>query len=392
MTKRQIIIVAVGLSIIFGSVFLAGFLASLKQNEEKEAPPIPVKAVKTAPVNYKDIQTTISGYGRVVAAEQIELIAEKSGQIKRNGALLKVGRDFNAGQLIFAIDDNEQRLNLLSAKSNFLKDLASVLPDIKIDFVEAYEKWNRYFNSINLDESIPELPKYATEKEKTFLATRNIFSSYYNIKSQETSLAKHRVYAPYKGTITEVYQQEGSVVNPGTRVAKYIRTDKKELRIAVEVENIKWVKKGSAVLITDDSESHRWTGRISRIGEYVNPNTQSLDVFIEITKGSKLLYDGLYLKAVLSGAEIADAAILPREAVFDRNKVYVLEDTVLKVREITVHKTDENTVVYNGLKKGELVVVEPLLNAFNNMPAKNLDMVSEEMADTGSTKVIQTAN
>ena len=35
------------------------------------------------------------------------------------------------------------------------------------------------------------MPDYKTDKEKTFLATKNIFSNYFNIKRSETNLRKH---------------------------------------------------------------------------------------------------------------------------------------------------------------------------------------------------------
>jgi len=373
MDKRKIIIVAIGIFILGGSVVLSVVLSGMKQNEEKEKLVIPVKAVRTETVKYNDVETSITGFGRVLAAESIQIIAEKSGKIQRNGARLKEGKSFKEGEFLFRIDDTEAQLNLLSQKSNFLRDLASILPDMKIDFPDSYEQWKNYFNSIELDKDIPKIPNYNSEKEKTFLATKNIFSGYYNIKSTEASLEKHNVYAPFRGTITEVFQQEGSFVNPGSPVVNFIRTDKKELRIAVDVEEIKWIKRGSEVRIIDESSSKEWPGIVSRIGEYVNQNTQSLDVFVEIGAGTGVLYDGQYLKAVLAGARIENASIIPREAVFDRNKVYVFKDSVLKVRNIQVEKSDENTIVYRGLNEGEEVVVEALLNAYNNMKVRRLE-------------------
>jgi multidrug efflux pump subunit AcrA (membrane-fusion protein) len=371
---------------------LAGWLSSFKQEAANEPVPEIVKSVKTAPVIYGDVKTKIMGYGRVLAAETIDLVAEKSGLILRNNGRLKEGRDFRTGEIIFRIDDTEQQLSLQSQKSNFLRDLASVLPDIRIDFPESYDKWNQYFNAIVLDEPLPELPEYASEKEKTFMATKNIFSGYYDIKGTETALGKYIVYAPFNGTITEVFQQEGSVVNPGTRVATYIRTDKKELRIAVDVQNIEWIDKGTPAIIYDETENHQWTGRVSRMGDYLNPNTQSLDVFIEINPGRRKLYDGQYLKAQMEGAMVRNAAVIPREAVFNKNQVYVLNDSVLNVEEIEVARTDPSTVIYRGLKGGTEVVVEPLLNAFNNMKAQKLG--EEQTTDSASNEsnIVQTSN
>ncbi|MEM7552059.1 MAG: efflux RND transporter periplasmic adaptor subunit [Bacteroidota bacterium] len=394
MKTRQVVIVACGLLLLIGSVFLMQFLGSQKEEPEKEIPVIPVKAVKTEKVEYSSIPTLTTAYGRVISAEAIDIIAEKSGQILRGNTLLKAGRSFNKGELLFALEDTEVRLNLQSSKSNFLKDLASILPDLKIDFPDSYEKWNSYFKSVEIDKELPNLPNYDDPKEKTFLATQNILSSYYNIKSTEAGLRKYRVYAPFKGTITDVYLQSGSFVNPGGRVIRIIRTDRIEMRVSVEVDDIQWIKKGGKVDVYSQNGEEYWTGTVSRIGDFVNQTTQSIDVFVAINSLGKTIYDGQYLKAELKGKEIEEGAILPREAVFEGNKVYVLADTVLKVREIDIRKTNENTVVYNGLKQGTELVVEPLINAYNNMPAKKLEssLVKENDSLSNATDVRAVTN
>jgi multidrug efflux pump subunit AcrA (membrane-fusion protein) len=292
-----------------------------------------------------------------------------------------------------SIDDSEEQLNLQSKKSNFLKELASVLPDFKVDFPSSYPKWKEYFESVEIDKPIPELPPYSDDKEKTFLATKNIFSSFYDIKRTEVSLRKYHVYAPFDGTITQVYLQVGSFVNPGVQVIKIIRTDESELKVAVEVPDVEWIKTGSAAKIYSRDEDRYWTGYVSRIGEYVNQNTQSIDVFIEIHNEGDL-YDGQYLQVMLKGPVLDEVAEVPREAVFDQDKVYVLEDSLLKVRKIDVLKINQNSIVFNGLKEGSDLVIEPLLNAYNNMRAtKSESRFGEQSQNNEDTfSVIRTAN
>ena len=52
---------------------------------------------------------------------------------------------------------------------------------------------------------------------------------------------------------------------------------------------------------------------------------------------------------------------------YNTNEVYVVEDTLLKVKQVFVHRTMEENVVISGLNEGEDLVVEPLVNAHNNM-------------------------
>lgn len=174
MKPRQFIILGIGLVVIAGSILLSGMLGGMKEAPEVK-PPLEIKKfVKTEPVKYGEIPTQVVAHGRVRTAESLDIIAEVSGRMSAGQIPLKEGQSFKKGTLLYKIDDTEVRLNLQSQKSNFLKDLAAIMPDLKIDFSDNYQAWEDYFNSIDLNNSLPELPDYKSNKEKTFLATKNI--------------------------------------------------------------------------------------------------------------------------------------------------------------------------------------------------------------------------
>ena len=79
--------------------------------------------------------------------------------------------------------------------------------------------------------------------------------------------------------------------------------------------------------------------------------------------------------------------VIPRNAIFNGTQVFVVADTLLKVRDIQIHKINPQSVVFSGLGEGEDLVVEPLINAHNNMRVWKL---SEK--ESSSTTVTLTAN
>ena len=293
MKLRQVIIVIIGISLVVVSFISMGILGGMKEAPLKAERPVVKKYVKTAPVVYTNVKTEILAFGRVRTAQSLDLIAEVSGRMSEGSVRLKEGQRFKKGDLLFKIDDEEARLNLQSQKSNFLRDLAAILPDMKIDFSENFATWEEYFNSIDLERSLPELPKFKSQKEKTFLATKNIYSNFYTIKSQESKLKKHRFYAPFSGNIYSVNLQSGSFVNPGSNIAKLIRPNQLELKVDVGAAEIDWIDLGSsATVYSDDGKS--WVGKVTRVGEFINQNTQSIDVFIAIQANDNKLYDGQF--------------------------------------------------------------------------------------------------
>ena len=348
-------------------MFWLVFFAGQKDEPKNQIPLVQKKTVETKKVNYQTIKTDVVTYGRVQTAQTLDLLSEVSGRMFQGNVRLKEGQHFKKGDLLFYIDDIEPALNLKSSKSNFLRDLAGILPDLKVDFSESFEVWNAYFSLLDVDKKFPALPEVKSEKEKVFLATKGIYSAYYTIKSTEARLAKHRYYAPFNGSIMQVNLQSGSFVNAGTSIGKLMRAGVHELKVAVETKDIPWIQVNSPVKIYSDEMDQYWEGEVTRISDFVNQNTQSVDVFITINSNGKKIYDGQFFQAAIPARTITDGMIMPRNAIYNGNEVFVVEDTLLKSKRINVIRLADEEAIINGLDRGEDLVIEPLIGAFNNM-------------------------
>lgn len=385
MQKRQLIIIICVIIILGGSMGLYIFFASLKEAPEVRKPLVTKKYVKTAPVIYSDINTYINAYGRVQTAQSLDLISEVAGRMFEGQIRLKEGENFKKGTLLFYIDDKEASLTLKSQKSNFLRDLALILPDLKIDYSDNYESWQNYFGRIDLNKSLPELPNLKSDKEKTFLATKGIYATFYTIKSAEERLSKYRFYAPFDGSLSEVNIETGSFLNPGVSIGTIIRMGIHELQVAVETKDIPWVQLGTIVEIYSEETQQKWAGEILRINDVIDPNTQSVNVFLSIKPGQQKIYDGQFIQASIPARQVKDGMIIPRNSLYNTNEVFVVEDTLLKVKQVLVHRTMKEDVIISGLEDNEQVVIEPLINAHNNMVVFKQEQKDIELEATNST-------
>jgi len=372
MKKRQIIIVVSAFAIFIGSFALSGWLSDQKEEPEKVEPKEVKKYVKTEKVEYKNVLTQVVAYGRIRSDEELDAIPEVSGRMFKGTVRLKPGQSFKKGDILVRIDDREAKFKLQSQISSFIKDLAAIAPDVKIDFPDRYDAWYAYFKSVELDKPIPELPHYSTDKEKTFLATKNIYSSYFNIKSQEVNLKKYKIYAPFSGSITEVFIQTGSYVSPGNKIARIVRTDRLEMIVDVPLSDIEWVYEGQEVDIATEDRQKEWRGRVARIGDVVNPQTQSIDVYLDVSTSGERVYGGQYLRTIIPGRIIENAMEVPRNILVNTNQVYVVEDSLLKIKDINIFKVNAETFVFNGIDEDSDLVMEPLINAANNMKVYKL--------------------
>jgi len=375
MNLRKSLISIVTIIILFVlSYFLYGMLSNMEESPEEKKREDLKLFVHTEKVTYTTNTAKIIETGRLSSQHKVDLSAEVQGQILPGNVILKEGTNFKKGDLLIRIFDDEAKNNLKASKSRFMNGIAAILPDIRIDFPESYQKYQDFFNSIKIDKPLPELPKLDSDKEKVFLASRNILNDYFNIKSSEVRFAKYRLYAPFNGTFTAVYLETGSVANPGSRIASMIRTDKLELEISVRIEDVYWINVGDKVNVSTKDRHNTWAGLVVRKSNFMDPSSQAVTVYVALKpEKNKPLFPGQYLNAEFASKTLENSMEIPRNAVFNKNKVFTIVDGLLSENTVNILKSNETTVLISGLSVGADVVVEPLVNAKEGFKAEILN-------------------
>jgi multidrug efflux pump subunit AcrA (membrane-fusion protein) len=372
--RKSIISVLAIILILVAAYALNMFFSSLgKKPEEKGREEVKL-FVRTEKVNYSTNSAQISEMGRLASQQTVNLSSEVQGQILQGNVTLREGTQFKKGDLLVRIFDEDAKNNLKASKSRFLNSLAGILPDIKIDYPDSFDKYMDFFNSVKINEPLPPLPETYSEKEKVFLASRNILNDYYSIKSAEVRLSRYKLYAPFDGTFTGVFLEPGSVANPGTRIASMIRTDKLELEVPIRTEDAYWINVGEKVDVSTKDRRATWTGKVVRKSSFMDPNTQTISIYVGLSpEKDKPLYQGQFLRAEFASKKLEGSMEIPRNAVFRKNKVFTVENGKLKEQQIDVLKTNETTVLFSGLPEGIDIVVEPLVNAREGFNAEILN-------------------
>ena len=362
---------SVAIAIVAGSYLIMQLLAGMKADPEQRPIQQVRRAVKADTVRYGPVAATFESAGRLGSLQYVELIAEVQGEILATAVPLKKGQRFAGGALLVSIFDDEAEYSLKASRARFLNLFANALPDIRIDYPARYDEMLSFFESVEIEKPLPPLPEIESLQIKTFLSGRGILNEYFTIKSAEVRLQKYQIYAPFNGTYSDVYLEAGSIANPGTRIARMIRTDKLELEVPVEVENIKWISEGQEVTVFSEDRTMQWTGHVVRETGFVDPASQSVSVFISVDpEMAKPLFEGQYLRALFNDKIIEDGMVIPRNAVFNANQVFSIEEGKLKKRTIEVLKVNNETLVFNGLTEGSVIVTEPLANAREGIPVE----------------------
>ena len=323
-----------------------------------------VQYLQAKKVENLEEQFEVSGYGTLSSYNTLDVTAEAQGKMTEGNKPLKPGINFKRGDLLFRIDDVELRYSIRSRKSAYINLLANILPDIKIDFNGEYKKWSDYINEIKLNELLPTLPSWTSEKEKIFLSTRNVLSEYFAIKSQEEQLRKYAVSAPFNGVITDVYLNNLSFVNPGAKVIRIVETGNYEIPVAVPTSQLHLINIGTKCRILSTAGEEKGEGTVARISEVINKSTQSVNVYVKPnSKSATKFYEGEYVLVKIDAQTTHTGLRIPLSAI-DENQVFVYSstDSLLQKRPIDILNENKNGAFISGLKNNEIVIVQEVLN------------------------------
>ncbi len=360
--KRKIVNVTVVVILMFGAIIGAQHLIETKAKPPRNADREQILSVKAEQVVYKDIVAPVTYYGRIYSKENISIAAEVSGKMLQGDIPFKTGQSFKKGDVLVGIYDEDMRASLAAQRSTFLNTLSQALPDIKIDYPESYEKWSNFFMAIDFEKNLPELPDFDTQNEKVFLASKSIISSYYSIKQQEVTLSKYVITAPFDGVFTQINKEIGSIAGMNGDLAKIIRTDKLEMVVPVLPAEAEWIKEGQSVDILI-SESEKINGTVVRIAEFVDASGQMINVYVALDgAAAQKVYEGQFYDVEFPGKEMNQVMVIPREAVFKNNQVWVVEQNELKLQSAEIVKKAEDYQYIRGPQEGQMLVIESLMN------------------------------
>ena len=364
---KKVIRFVAGLAIIFVGVFIMNGLIGMKEPPSVVLPENSPRPVKAMVVSNTTIQPRIPVEGKVEAWQRIDLIAEVNGLLSRGGKEFREGERFSKGEVILQLDDSEARASIKSARATFLQLVTGTLSTIKIDFPDRIDEWESFVKSIDINDSLPELPNPQSDRERFYIINRGIESSYHSIRSSEERLSKFTIRAPFNGFVSTAMVKPGSLVLGGAPLGVFVGTGDYEVRSSINSEFIQYVKIGDKVEFFSKGKVVA-EGRLDRISSSVNPATQSATVYFKINSKSRDfdLRDGMYLPGELITGGIENCIQL-EVGLINSNKVFTVVNGELTSSEVQVLFETYETALVSGLKNGEVVMTDQFSGAYAGM-------------------------
>ncbi|MFT6984370.1 MAG: Cu(I)/Ag(I) efflux system membrane fusion protein [Psychromonas sp.] len=170
------------------------------------------------------------------------------------------------------------------------------------------------------------------------------------------------VYAPQKGTISELKLNEGAFISPATVVIEAVNLDTVWVDVEVFAAQVSLVKLGdSASMTLDYFPGKQWDGQVDFIYPEMNASNRTLRVRVQFDNPAAQLKPNMFASVTLTPQMKKRTLQIPREAVIyagNMNRV-VLAKGNGHFKSVIVHLGLENknsVEVLSGLTEGQKIV------------------------------------
>ena len=199
----------------------------------------------------------------------------------------------------------------------------------------------------------------------------------------ERDLARTQITAPYDGRVRTERLDVGQFVNRGETIAALYSIDYAEVRLPIRDVDLAFLPLSLANRQSDEpppkarlraefaGAEHFWVADIVRTEGELDPLTRMVNVVAQVPKpyepagASPPLTVGLFVEAEIFGNWVEDVFIVPRTALQEGGKVYVVaDDGRLSFRDVAVlRRTGETLYLQGELESSEVICLSPLANA-----------------------------
>lgn len=279
--------------------------------------------------------------GTVEAARDVTVAAEESGVIRE--LLVEKGQAVRVGAPMARIDDSVLRPQVEEARAQAA--LAR----------ETHERRRRLWEEDRVGSELAYLEaKYAAERAEATL------------RLLEKRLERTTIRAPISGIVEARHVEVGSLVAPGTPVARVVDVDRLKVVGGVPERYAADITPGTPAQVTFDVLGGRgFEGRVTFVGATVNPQNRTFPIEISIPNPGRVIKPEMVANVQVTRRSHAAAVVVPQEAlvrVEDGFIVFVAAErdgaVVAERRAVEVGAAEGNRVLVRaGLEPGQRVVV-----------------------------------
>jgi len=174
------------------------------------------------------------------------------------------------------------------------------------------------------------------------------------------------VTAPIEGILDDRMVEVGSMVNPGTPVARIVDLDPLKITGGVPERYAADIRPGARATVTFDAlETQSYPGTISYVGAAVNPSNRTFPVELSLPGAGRAVKPEMVANIEVVRSVAQQAVVVPQDALVRVENGYVVfvvvgtgESLAVEARPVTPGSSQRDEVqVTSGLEPGDRLVV-----------------------------------
>ena len=199
-----------------------------------------------------------------------------------------------------------------------------------------------------------------------------------NFKSLEKKISqmrdqegKTRILAPFDGTIDDIIADIGSNLAPGlTPILRIINIDQMKVSAEIPEIHIPYIKQNKNVKIYVPILGKQILGKISSVGNFINPNNRSFNIEIKLLNKSNELKPNMTVSLEINDYENKSAILIPSKDILEDEegnfyvyKLVIDSNENYKSNKVMIQKGksyNNMTEINSGLKENDLIINDGL--------------------------------
>ena len=349
--------------------------------EKNEFPPL---VVEVSAASF-DEQLRVSRFqGAVRAKTDIELVTQVAGRVESVSDRFIEGGQFAANEAILQIEQSDFKVALKLAEASVAE--AKVELDIELASAETNKKEWRDLVGEKIENANP----LRLNQPQVQRARARLDAARAQLAKAQLDLDRTTISAPFAGRIKSKSAELGQFMPRGSSIGRVFSTDSVEIRISMTDTQISEL--GLSLGQLPDAQTlkakvstyfgkqqHVWQGYLKSVDASVDSETRLLFGTIVVespfdlkSKTAIPLAPGLYVDVELDAVEKVAGISVPRSALRNGTRVYVVKDNVLSFREVNTIFTSAEIAVLSmddnsSVLPGDKVVTSPVPGAYNGM-------------------------
>jgi len=289
--------------------------------------------VETVLPSMKNFQKELRVVGTVDPLQQVDILPLESGQT--SSVLVDIGDRVTKGDLLVILDNPIIKRNVEA-----LKVEASAAEKHLARMLEASELASGLISASDLDNA-----EAAAARATSALNTGLDRLRFLEVK------------APISGVITERHIHPGSVVENGlsspdqTPMLTIVSCADIRVRLPYPERDMKFIYQDADIVLNFPDMDVTIKTKVSRVSAAINPESRTVDVYVDVSSPDCALRPGIYVEGALMGGSRDSLMSLPAGVRFVENGLpfaSAVIDGIVKKIPLTVHAEDKKSIAFSA--------------------------------------------